>query len=70
MRQRASRVGRDPDSLELRKVIYLSIDNRRARARQRIAPLLEGSYRGRYNVDRWCAFGLPAESYHPGLLLA
>ncbi len=61
VRQLASRAGRDPDSLELGKVIYLSIDNRRARARQRIAPLLEGFYRGRYDVDRWCAFGPPAE---------
>ena len=61
VKQLASRAGRDPDSLELGKVIYLSIDNRRARARQRIAPLLEGFYRGRYDVDRWCAFGPPAE---------
>ena len=61
VRQLASRAGRDPDSLELGKVIYLSIDNRRARARQRIAPLLEGIYHGRYDVDRWCAFGPPAE---------
>ena len=59
VRQLASRAGRDPDSLELVKVIYLSIDNDKTRARERIAPLLEAS--GRYNVDRWCAFGPPAE---------
>ena len=61
VRQLASRAGRNPDSLELGKVIYLSIDNGRALARQRIAPLLEGFYRGRYNVDQWCAFGPPVE---------
>ena len=28
---------------------------------ERIAPLLAGFYRGRYDVDRCCAFGPPAE---------
>ncbi len=59
VRQLASRAGRDPDSLELVKVIYLSIDNDKTRARERIAPLLKVS--GRYNADRWCAFGPPGE---------
>ncbi len=61
VRQLASRAGRDPDSLEMGKVIYLSINNRRARARQLLAPLLGGFYHGHYDVDRWCAFGPPAE---------
>jgi len=62
--QCAARAGRDPDSLELGKIIYLSIDNSRfrakARARERIAPLLQSFYGG-YDVDNWCAFGKPAE---------
>jgi alkanesulfonate monooxygenase SsuD/methylene tetrahydromethanopterin reductase-like flavin-dependent oxidoreductase (luciferase family) len=64
VRQCAARAGRDPDSLELGKIIYLSIDDNRfrakARARKRIAPLLQSFYGG-YNVDSWCAFGKPAE---------
>ena len=60
VRRLASIAGRDPDSLELGKVIYLSIDNNKARARMRIAPRLESFYGG-YNVDGWCAFGPPAE---------
>ena len=56
----ANEAGRDPDSLELAKVIYLSIDDDRARARRRIGPLLETYYHG-YNVDSWCAFGPPPE---------
>lgn len=64
VRQCAARAGRDPDSLELGKIIYISIDDSRfrakARARNRIAPLLQSFYGG-YDVDNWCAFGKPAE---------
>jgi len=60
VRQVASKVGRDPDSLELGKIIYLAIDNDRVRARRRVAPLLQSYYHG-YNVDDWCAFGPPTE---------
>ena len=51
VKQVAERAGRDPESLDLVKVIYLSIDDNRAKARERIAPFLEGFYRGRYDVD-------------------
>ena len=61
VRMLAARAGRDPNFLELGKIIYLSIDDNKARARERIAPLLRGLYRGSYNVDNWCAFGPPAE---------
>ena len=61
VRQLAGRAGRDPDSLELIKIIYLSIDNDRDRAREPMAQYLGGFYRGHYNVDRWCAFGPPGE---------
>ena len=44
VRQMASSVGRDPDSLELGKIIYLAIDDNRGRARQRIAPLLQSFF--------------------------
>ena len=47
--------------MDLVKVIYLSIDDNRAKARERIAPFLEGFYRGRYDVDSWRAFGPPAD---------
>ena len=57
----ASEAGRDPGSIELGKIIYLSIGDNRAEARNRIAPFLEVFYRGSYNVDSWCAFGPPAE---------
>ena len=60
VRRLATRAGRDPDSLELGKIIYLSIDDNRGRARKRIAPLLQ-AFHGGYNVDSWCAFGRPAE---------
>ncbi len=64
VRRLAAQAGRDPDSLVLGKIIYLSIDNHRfrarAQARNRIAPLLQSYYHG-YDVDSWCAFGRPAE---------
>ncbi|NQW22931.1 MAG: LLM class flavin-dependent oxidoreductase [SAR202 cluster bacterium] len=60
VRELASSTGRDSDSLELGKITYLSIDNDRGRARNRIAPLLQSFYSG-YDVDSWCAFGPPAE---------
>ncbi|MCH7737060.1 MAG: LLM class flavin-dependent oxidoreductase [Chloroflexi bacterium] len=64
IRQGAAKAGRDPDSLELGKIIYLAIDDSRfrakARARNRIAPLLRSFYGG-YDVDNWCAFGPPSE---------
>ena len=61
-REAGGRNGRgDPGSLDLVKVFYLSIDDNRAKARERIAPFLEGFYRGRYDVDSWCAFGPPAD---------
>lgn len=60
VRQLADRAGRDPDSLELGKIIYLAIDNNRGRARNRIAPLLQSFYSG-YDVDSWSAFGPPTE---------
>ena len=52
--------GRDPDTLVLGKIIYLSIDNNRGRARGRLAPLLQTFYHG-YDVDSSCAFGNPVE---------
>ena len=48
-------------SLDLLKAIYLSIDDNKAKARERIGPFLKGFYRGRYDVDSWCAFGPPAD---------
>ncbi|MCH8988943.1 MAG: LLM class flavin-dependent oxidoreductase [Chloroflexi bacterium] len=71
VRRLASRAGRDPDFLELGKIIYLAIDNNRGRARRRIAPLLQSFYGG-YNVDSWCAFGPPAEcaAFIRGFLVA
>ena len=60
VRQGAARAGRDPDSLELGKTIYISVDDSRFRAKNRIAPILQSFYSG-YNVDSWCAFGNPAE---------
>ncbi len=60
VRRLTSIAGRNPDSLELGKVIYLAIDNNKSQARSRIAPILQSFY-GDYNVDSWCAFGPPAE---------
>ena len=60
VRRLAAQAGRDPDSLVLGKIIYISIDNNRFRPRERIAPLLQSFYNG-YDVDNWCAFGKPAE---------
>jgi alkanesulfonate monooxygenase SsuD/methylene tetrahydromethanopterin reductase-like flavin-dependent oxidoreductase (luciferase family) len=56
----ASDAGRDPDSIELGKIIYPSIDDNSLLAKNQIAPLLQSFYTG-YNVDSWCAFGNPAE---------
>ena len=71
VRQVANKIGRDPDSLELGKIIYLAIDNARVRARRRLAPLLQTFYHG-YNVDDWCAFGPPTEcaAFIQGFLVA
>ena len=57
VRRLATEAGRDPDSLNLGKIIYLSIDDNRARARERIAPLLQSFYQGyRYHfMDDNCA---------------
>ncbi|MDA1128582.1 MAG: LLM class flavin-dependent oxidoreductase [Chloroflexi bacterium] len=64
VRKLATRAGRDPNSMELGKIIYVSIDNHRfrakARARERLAQRLQSFYGG-YNVDSWCAFGKPAQ---------
>ena len=60
VRRLASIAGRDPNSLELGKIIYLAIDNNKGRARKRIAPLLQSFHRS-YDVDTWCAFGPAAE---------
>ena len=60
VRRLATRAGRNPNSLQLGKIIYISIDNNKDRARERIAPRLQSYYHG-YNVDDWCAFGTPAE---------
>ena len=60
VRQGAARAGRDPDSLELGKTIYISVDDSRFQAKNRIVPILQSFYTG-YNVDSWCAFGNPAE---------
>ena len=59
VRRLAAQAGRDPDSRELGKIIYLSIDNNRFRPRERIAPLQ--SFYHDYDVDSWCACGRPAE---------
>ncbi|MCH2509864.1 MAG: hypothetical protein MK109_06345 [Dehalococcoidia bacterium] len=61
LRQTGRRQSRaDPDSLELGKIIYISVDDVRFWAKNRIVPLLQSFYTG-YNVDSWCAFGNPAE---------
>ena len=61
VRHLAGEAGRDPDSLDLAKIIYLSVDDDQARARSRIGPVFGSFYSGSYNVERWCAFGPPAE---------
>ena len=60
VRQGAARAGRDPGSLELGKIIYISVDDSRFRAKNQTTPLLQSFYTG-YNVDSWCAFFNPAE---------
>ena len=60
VRKLAALAGRDPNSLELGKIIYVAIDKNRGRARQRLARFLESFYSG-YNVESWCAIGDPAE---------
>jgi alkanesulfonate monooxygenase SsuD/methylene tetrahydromethanopterin reductase-like flavin-dependent oxidoreductase (luciferase family) len=60
IRQLAEQAGRDPASLHLGKLIYLSLDDDRARARLRLTRL-QSFWGPRYNIDAWCAFGPPAE---------
>ena len=71
VRELARGAGRDPDTLVLGKIIYLSIDNDRGQARGRLAPLLQTFYHG-YDVDSSCAFGKPDEcaAFIRGFLVA
>ncbi len=51
---------RDPNALELEKVIYLAIDDDKAQARRRLAILQQFYGRG-YIVYNCCAYGPPAD---------
>ena len=51
--------GRDPDSLDISKLMYIAIDNSPEKARERLAASMHAYYGPQYDVDGNCAFGPP-----------
>ncbi|MBI2862051.1 MAG: LLM class flavin-dependent oxidoreductase [Chloroflexi bacterium] len=58
--QFAREFGKDPASLPTGKLIYISIDSDRQKAKEKLVPFIDGYYGTGYDVDRFTAFG-PAE---------
>ena len=61
IRTYAAEAGRDAESLELGKLIYIAIDDNKDRAKARLEPWLHAYYGPQYDVNRFCAMGTPQE---------
>lgn len=59
-RQGAAAAGKDPDDLTFGRLLYVAVDDDRARAREAIAGFLHGYYGPDYDVDNNAIFG-PAD---------
>ena len=60
VKYQALEAGRDPGALELKKVIYLAIDDDKVQAWNRLSVLQQFYGRG-YRVNNWCAYGPSAD---------
>ena len=59
--QFAKEAGRNPDTLDAAKLLYMNVDDDKDRARERLEPFIRGYYGERFDVDRFCVFGPPQE---------
>jgi len=57
----ARAAGRAPDSLVAGRLVYVAVDDDRARAREALHGFLHGYYGSRFDVDRHAIFGPPRE---------
>ncbi len=61
LRQAAREQGRDPDDLGYGKLLSVAVAGDRETARAQSEAHLGAYYSGRFNIDRYCVFGTPAE---------
>lgn len=59
LRTIANEVGRNPDSLEIGKLLYIAIDEDRFVAKERVGDSMKNYYGDWFDVDKFCAFGSP-----------
>lgn len=57
----ARAAGRNPDALVAGRLLYVAVDDDRARAREALRAFLHGFYGSRFDVDQHAIFGPPAE---------
>jgi alkanesulfonate monooxygenase SsuD/methylene tetrahydromethanopterin reductase-like flavin-dependent oxidoreductase (luciferase family) len=57
----ARAAGRNPDTLVAGRLLYVAVDDDRARARESLRVFLHGYYGSRFDVDQHAIFGPPAE---------
>ena len=57
----ARAAGRDPHALSAGRLVYVAVDDDRARARDALRTFLHGYYGARFDVDQWAVFGPPQE---------
>jgi len=57
----ARAAGRNPDALVAGRLLYVAVDDDRARARESLRAFLHGFYGSRFDVDQHAIFGPPAE---------
>jgi alkanesulfonate monooxygenase SsuD/methylene tetrahydromethanopterin reductase-like flavin-dependent oxidoreductase (luciferase family) len=57
----ARAAGRNPDALVAGRMLYVAVDDDRARARESLRAFLHGYYGPRFDVDQHAIFGPPAE---------
>jgi alkanesulfonate monooxygenase SsuD/methylene tetrahydromethanopterin reductase-like flavin-dependent oxidoreductase (luciferase family) len=61
VRDAARAAGRDPDALVAGRLLYVAVDDDRARARESLRAFLHGYYGSRFDVDQHAIFRPPAE---------
>ena len=57
----ARAAGRNPDALVAGRLLYVAVDDDRARARDALRAFLHGYYGPRFDVDQHALFGPPRE---------
>ena len=57
----AQAAGKDPDSLDSAKLIYISVGDSRERCKEQVEAFTHAYYGPQYDVETNCAFGTPAD---------